>query len=323
MTAASRVITGDAYQVIPTLEASSVDLVVTSVPYLGQRLYGNDEAEVGKEATPGEYLDNIIRMMNLLERVLTPWGSVYVEMGDKRAGAGGAAGDHGSAVALRHANVAATRWEGEREGWAPSRSLSMLPEAFRVAMAYATNPLGTVAPARQWRVFDVVRLCRTNPPPNGAMTHFRSAVTDMVLLAPNSRPYFDLDAVRDGVQFRAHGRSLRKRDIGHPLGAPPLNWWPVSGRGARSGHPARFSPEALITPIMASCPKAVCLACNRPVEGSGCDDHPRRPGLVLDPFAGAGTTLHVATSLGRNGLGVELYPRFAADAPTLWVATDG
>ena len=37
-------------------------------------------------------------------------------------------------------------------------------------------------------------------------------------------------------------------------------------------------------------------------------------GLVLDPFLGTGTTLRAAFALGRNGIGYELNPRFAAMA---------
>ncbi len=33
--------------------------------------------------------------------------------------------------------------------------------------------------------------------------------------------------------------------------------------------------------------------------------------LVIDPFAGTGTTLKVSKQLGRNSLGIELYPEYA------------
>ena len=36
------------------------------------------------------------------------------------------------------------------------------------------------------------------------------------------------------------------------------------------------------------------------------------PGLVLDPFVGAGTTAVAAERLGRDWIGIELNPDFAA-----------
>jgi hypothetical protein len=41
----------------------------------------------------------------------------------------------------------------------------------------------------------------------------------------------------------------------------------------------------------------------------GCGDY--RPGLVLDPFAGSGTTLAVASGLGRDSIGVDIDERNA------------
>jgi hypothetical protein len=41
-----------------------------------------------------------------------------------------------------------------------------------------------------------------------------------------------------------------------------------------------------------------------------CGDAAVTPGVVLDPFAGSGTTLAVAKALGRSGIGCELNPEY-------------
>jgi len=38
--------------------------------------------------------------------------------------------------------------------------------------------------------------------------------------------------------------------------------------------------------------------------------------LVLDPFAGSGTTIQVAQQLGRQGVGIELNPAYITLADT-------
>ena len=61
--------------------------------------------------------------------------------------------------------------------------------------------------------------------------------------------------------------------------------WTIATEPYPEAHFATF-PTALVTP---------CILAGSP-EG----------GVVLDPFAGSGTTLQVAKQLGRKGIGIEL-----------------
>jgi DNA modification methylase len=69
--------------------------------------------------------------------------------------------------------------------------------------------------------------------------------------------------------------------------------WTVATQPFKEAHFATFPPSLIEPCILAGCP-----------EG----------GTVLDPFFGAGTTGLVADRLGRNCIGIELNPAYAAIA---------
>lgn len=133
-------------------------------------------------------------------------------------------------------------------------------------------------------------------------------------------------------------------------GAPPNDWWDIPTKPYKGAHYATWPPGLLVKPIKAMCPEKVCRSCGEPSrriveatrvvvcpqtasnaarskdpgfgqEGhsarttlgwSDCHHDDWRPGVVLDPFAGSGTTLLVATGHGRDAIGIDLDQRNAA-----------
>lgn len=92
------------------LPDESVDLIVTSPPYFGQRSYKDGDehydGQLGSEPSPQEWLANLWRATSEWWRVLKPEGSCFVNLGDKRAGSGAPGTTSGLGIAP----------QGERSG---------------------------------------------------------------------------------------------------------------------------------------------------------------------------------------------------------------
>ena len=76
-----KLINGDVRQVLSELEPESVQCVVTSPPYWDLRDYGSD-GQLGLEATPEGYIDNIIDVFREVKRVLSNDGTLWLNLGD-------------------------------------------------------------------------------------------------------------------------------------------------------------------------------------------------------------------------------------------------
>ena len=68
---------GDSLQVLQTLPENAVDCCVTSPPYYALRDYGAD-GQIGREATPEEYVSRITAVFHEVKRVLTPEGTCWL-----------------------------------------------------------------------------------------------------------------------------------------------------------------------------------------------------------------------------------------------------
>ena len=90
---------GDVRTRLAEIPDNSVDLTMTSPPFLALRSYlpqdhPDKHLEIGSEPDPGTFIDTMCSLVDDLSRVLAPHGSMVFEFGDTYSGSGGAGGDY-------------------------------------------------------------------------------------------------------------------------------------------------------------------------------------------------------------------------------------
>lgn len=289
----ARYIVGDVFDVLRSLPENSVDFVMTSPPFLALRSYlpadHPDKAkEIGSEPTPAEFIDTLLDVVEELDRIVAPHGSIAIELGDTYAGSGGRGEasliseafpwrEDGWRSEVRNGNSRAA----SGRGWPLAKSLCLIPESFRWALAYGKNPF-TGRETPRWKARNVVRWHRPNPPVGALGDKFRPATTDLVIACKSNKRYFDLDAVRYQAQGQSrvngNGPKAKQRvDEGidglgrysnridsNESGAPPLDTWIIPTEPYKGAHYATFPSDLCVKPIKAMCPEKVCLTCGEP-----------------------------------------------------------
>jgi DNA modification methylase len=323
------ILSGDARRVLPGLLPESVDCCITSPPYANRlRDYGV-AGQLGRETSIAEYVANLRAALRLVRPVLKDSGSLWLNLGDAYS---------------KHL----------RQG-APRGGLLLAPQRIALALAadgwivrnvcvwHKPNPLPQSARDRLSPTYEVVLLA--------TKTRRYFFDLDAIRIPHRSAGGARVASSERGRRYQGNntglGRLKAAGRVGHAHGKNPGDLWTVPTAIDRLGHQATF-PAALIEPmILATCPERICVQCDRawirPTrirshrtteemrhvravgELSRCECFaPTRPGVVLDPFIGTGTTALVAGRLRRDWLGIELNRRFAALAERrLSEAVDG
>jgi len=76
------VLVGDVVKRLRDIPDKSINVIVTSPPYWGQRDYGA-EGQIGNEKTPEGYIQKMLEISEELKRVLTDNGAYFLNIGDK------------------------------------------------------------------------------------------------------------------------------------------------------------------------------------------------------------------------------------------------
>jgi len=297
----NEIITGDVRETLPELPESSVHMCMTSPPYFGLRDYGDDE-QIGLEESLDEYISELVAVGDDLRRVLRDDGSWWLNLGDS---------------------------------YGDNKQKMLVPHRVAIALQEAG-----------WVVRNDVTWVKPNPMPQSVKDRLNTTTEQIFHLTPQPDYWYDLDAIREPyaektkiAKKNGHSVSGEKRtrddspgnhDEGglyaksreeqmNSAGKNPGDVFEITTEPFPDAHFAVYPSALCDKPIKASCPPTVCAECGAPYERESegwsqtceCDTDDTEPGIVIDPFAGAGTTLLKAKQLGRRFVGVELNAEYA------------
>lgn len=294
---------GDAAETLAQLPAQSVNCIVTSPPYFGLRDYGI-EGQLGLEASPLEYVEKLADTLDVAGDALAHDGVMWLNLGDT----------YSTRVAARTSSHQDGLNGAEyTKDWTRDKALgrtrmpTFLPEKnlmgipWRVAFALQD---------RGWILRNDIIWRKTNGMPESVTDRLASKHEYLFLFSKSRSYWFDLDSIREArsaatearYQYAFKANSNPASATNHladggmitnasELGKNPGDVWSIPTAPFPGAHFATFPPEIPRRCILAGCPA---------------------DGVVLDPFAGSGTTLMVARQLGRKSIGVELNPDYCA-----------
>lgn len=292
-----RIIQGDALAELIKMPAESVHCVVTSPPYWGLRDYG-EEAQLGLEATPEEYVARMVEVFREVRRVLRSDGTLWLNMGDSYNS--GTTSDR---------KPSATDDYGKHGYWtnpnitkrcnAPilkPKDLCGMP--WRLAFALQADGW--------WLRCDIV-WHKKNPMPESVTDRPTKAHEYLFLLSKSARYYYDAEAIKEDAAYpdgpnapgaikspmgqgftrraKVNGYRPGRSDGGARCNKPgqatrnKRSVWTISTAPFSEAHFATF-PEALVEPCIraGTSERGVCPECGAPwvrvVESVGVETRP-------------------------------------------------
>lgn len=205
---------GDNRVALPRIAAQSVQCCVTSPPYWGLRDY-HHSAQIGAEASPEDYVNNLVEIFREVRRVLADDGVLRLNVGDGYARNGGT-GTHGP-----NARVGNTKKLIQRRNckvpdcWGlKDRDLMGLP--WRVAFALQQDG---------WLLRSHITWVKKAPMPESVKNRPSNATESIFLFSKRADYYYDNQSIRE-----ESGANLR-------------NYWVLGPDSGGKPHPAVFPRE--------------------------------------------------------------------------------
>jgi DNA modification methylase len=291
-----RLIHGDAMKTLQTLPAASVHCCITSPPFYGLRDYGCPD-QLGLEATPEEYVANLVAVFREVKRVLRDDGTLWLNLGDSYASGsghtgrndvdretpGGRGGSFRGGLRTRRpgaGNGSGGQLHGQRnrngigsvQGAKPKDLLGI---PWRVAFALQADG---------WTLRSDIIWAKPNPMPESVRDRPTKAHEYLFLLSKKASYYYDAEAVREphspstdrrlmsgpvmkvGGKKRARmGQIHRGSPYAEAAGRNRRSVWSIATQSFKGAHFATF-PVKLIEPcvLAGTSARGCCPACAAP-----------------------------------------------------------
>ena len=239
------IIVGDNRQTLKTLDAQSVQTVITSPPYWGLRDYGQED-QIGLEVSPEDYVEQLCLVFDEVWRVLKDDGTLWLNLGDTYVGSG----SKGSLVDPKQPegrNGQAIAMNNKVSGLKPK---DMIGIPWRVALALQ---------ARGWYLRQDIIWAKPNPMPEPVLDRCTKSHEYIFLMSKSPKYFFDNKAIAEPVADsgdKSNPDTRNKRDV-----------WTVAPSRYKEAHFATYPPE-LILPCVLAGSKANDLILD-PFSGSG------------------------------------------------------
>lgn len=305
------IIQGDALTELKRLQADSIDCCITSPPYFQLRDYRVD-GQIGLEDSVEEYIRKLVDVFREVRRVLKKDGTLWINIADSYAGSGRATKyKQGTNKGILGSYIAPMKLNGCKQ-----KDLIGIPWE----LAFALREDG-------WYLRQEIIWYKPNCMPESVKDRCTKSHESIFLLSKSAKYYFDWETIqepcvgfdkssprgsngtfrqnagrRKGNRKTFRGGGAYKGNASFDNGTDKQNEthgnrdnetglrrkrsvWSISTTGGGGEHYATF-PQRLIEP---------CI-----IAGS------RVGGVILDPFAGSGTTGVTAEKLNRDYILIEL-----------------
>ena len=268
------------------------------------------KGQIGLEEHPNMFIEHLVEVFRELKRVLKKQGSFYLNLGDTYFGSGAGTDKTNQMPSGKHVYklpYGDCRTRTKRSfisGWLQPKQLMLIPN--RIAIALQEDG---------WLLRNDIIWHKPNAMPSSVKDRLNNTYEHVFHFVKSKKYYYDLSTIRephksleteskrknfnepvnynskypDGVGATQRFNGIPRTERYSENGKNPGDFWEICTKPFKGAHFAVYPETLCEKPIKSSCPPN---------------------GVVLDMFAGAGTTLVVAKKLGRKFIGFELNKKY-------------